>query len=240
MVDRCERVQAVHVDPLQDPDHAGAGPVADQMIELARAVVVKGENSVPIVTQIEAADPDAGVTLVVDGSERVRAVVAADLLQDPDGACSGPVADQVIELVSAIVVKGENLVPDVGKVVAGDPLAGVSLVVNRCKRVRAVVVADLLQDPNSACSGPVAGEMIELASAIVVKGESSVPDVGKVVAGDPSALVDGRERVQAASAADLLQYENGACTGPVADQVVELASAAVIKGENLVPPVAQV
>src|SRR6516164_594282 len=164
MVDRCERVQAVHVDPLQDPDHAGAGPVADQMIELARAVVVKGENSVPIVTQIEAADPDAGVTLVVDGSERVRAVVAADLLQDPDGACAGPVADQVIELVSAIVVKGENL----------------------------------------------------------------VPDVGKVVAGDPSALVDGRERVQAASAADLLQYENGACTGPVADQVVELASAAVI------------
>src|SRR6516164_8713506 len=108
MVDRCERVQTVHVDPLQDPDHASAGPVADQMIELARAVVVKGENSVPIVTQIEAADPDAGVTLMVDGSERVRAVVVADFLQDPNGACTRPVAGQMIKLASAIIVKAKT------------------------------------------------------------------------------------------------------------------------------------
>jgi hypothetical protein len=89
------------------------------MIELARAAIVKGENSVPIVTQIEAADPDAGVTLMVDGRERVRAVVVANFLQDPNGARTGPVAGQMIKLAGAIVVKGENLVPAVGKVVAG-------------------------------------------------------------------------------------------------------------------------
>ena len=58
MVDRCERVRAVTVaDLLQNPDHACAGPIADQMIELARAIVVKGKNLVPPVAQVEAADP---------------------------------------------------------------------------------------------------------------------------------------------------------------------------------------
>src|SRR5215472_18402641 len=179
MVDRSERVRAVVVaDFLQDPNGACAGPVAGQMIELARAIVVKGENLVPEVGEVITGDTLAGVALLVDRRERVRAVVAADLLQDPNGACAGPIADQVIELASTIVVKGENLIPDVGKVVVADPLAGVALMVDRCKRVRAVAVADLFQDPNGACAGPVAGQMIELACAIVIKGENSVPEVG--------------------------------------------------------------
>ena len=70
------------------------------MIKLASAIVIKGENSVPVIGKVVAGDPLAGVTLMVDGRERVRAVVAADLPQDPDGACARPVADQVIELAS--------------------------------------------------------------------------------------------------------------------------------------------
>ena len=181
------------------------------MIELARAIVVKGENSVPEVGEVVAGNSLAGIALMVDGRERVRAVVAADLLQDPNGACAGPITDQVIELASTIVVKGENLVPDVGKVVGADPLAGVALMVDRCKRVRAVAVVELFQNPNGACAGPVARQMIELASAIVIKGENSVPKVGKVVAGDPLSgllMVDRCECVCAVIGADLLQNPN--------------------------------
>src|SRR5215472_10540125 len=175
MVDRTERVRTVVVtDFLQDPNGACAGPVAGQMIELARAIVVKGENLIPAVGKVVAGDSLAGVTLMVDGRERVRAVVAADLLQDPDGARAGSIADQVIELASTIVVKGENLVLRFGNVVVADPLAGVALMVDSSKRVRAVAVTDLFKNPNGACTGPVAGQMIEPASAIVIEGENSV------------------------------------------------------------------
>jgi hypothetical protein len=78
----------------------------------------------------------------------------------------------MIELARATVIKGETLVPDVGEVIAGNSLAGVTLMVDRCECLRAIAVADLLQDPNGACTGPVAGQMIELARAIVVKGEN--------------------------------------------------------------------
>ena len=87
---------------------------------------------------------------MVDRCKRVRAVVVADFLQDPNGACAGPVGGQMIELARATGVEGKNSVPAVGQVIAGNSLAGVTLMVDRCECLRAIAVADLLQDSNGA------------------------------------------------------------------------------------------
>jgi hypothetical protein len=56
----------------------------------------------------------------------------------------------MIELARATGVEGKNSVPAVGQVIAGNSLAGATLMVDRCECLRAIAVADLLQDSNGA------------------------------------------------------------------------------------------
>ena len=81
-VDVAEGAVAVLLD---DGDGSGTGPVAEQVVKVAGAVVVVGDDPVRGVPQVPPADPAAaGVTLKVDVAEGAVAV----LLDDGDG--SGP------------------------------------------------------------------------------------------------------------------------------------------------------
>src|SRR5258708_30781552 len=88
------------------------------MIELAAAIIVKGEDSVGSGLEIVAADAIAWRPLCIDGRE-----LSIGVLEDPHRTCPRPVQCQVIELAAAIIVKGKCQVDSGLQVIAADAIA---------------------------------------------------------------------------------------------------------------------
>src|SRR5258708_40060845 len=93
------------------------------MIELAAAIIVKGEDAIGGIRQVIATDAIAWSPLCIDSSE-----LPIGVLEDPDRAFARPIQCQMIELAAAIVVKGEDAVDGRCEVIAADahdPMADV-------------------------------------------------------------------------------------------------------------------
>src|SRR5260370_1065555 len=83
---------------LEDPYGARPWPVQCEMIELAAAIIVKGEDAIGGIRQVIAADAIAWSPLCIDSSE-----LPIGVLEDPDRAFARPIQRQMIELAAAIV-----------------------------------------------------------------------------------------------------------------------------------------
>src|SRR5258708_28240933 len=111
----CIDSSEVPIGVLEDPNRALARPIQRKMIELAAAIVVKGEDAIGGIRQVIATDAIAWSTLCIDSSE-----LPIGVLEDPDRTCPRPIQCRMIELATAIVVKGERLVDCRSEVIAAD------------------------------------------------------------------------------------------------------------------------
>src|SRR5258708_35814206 len=87
------------------------------MIELAAAIIVKGEDAIGGIRQVIATDAIAWSPLCIDSSE-----LPIGVLEDPDRTFARPIQRQMIELAAAIVVKGEHALGCRSQVIATDAL----------------------------------------------------------------------------------------------------------------------
>src|SRR5258708_30291505 len=85
------------------------------MIELAAAIIVKGEDAIGGIRQVIATDAIAWSPLCIDSSE-----LPIGVLEDPDRAFARPIQRQMIELAAAIVVKGEDAIGGSPQAIAGE------------------------------------------------------------------------------------------------------------------------
>src|SRR5205823_4557452 len=159
-------------------DEDGTGTWADeyQVIKLTTTNVVKGKSTIGGPLQIITAN---SVAPRVDWCK-----LSAIVLQNPHNTRARAIEREVIKFATAIIVKGKGLISSGLEIIAANSVTRVPLLIDGCK-----LPGIVLEDEDGASSRPVEHEMIELATAITVKGKSAVGRSYQVIAADATARI---------------------------------------------------
>src|SRR6266849_4033167 len=140
----------------------------------------------------------------------------------------------MIELATAIIVEGKCLVGSGLEIIAADAIPWSRLCID-CSELPIGV----LEDPDRACARPVQRQVIELATAIVVEGKCLVGSGLEIIAADAipwsPLCIDCSELP-----IGVLEDPDRTCPWPVQRQVIELATAIVVEGEDAIGGIRQV
>lgn len=208
---------------LQDGNLAGSGPVQSQISRAARVFVIESEGEIVAALEIVLADARAGIALVEDGQK-----VAAEVLDDEDGAGAGSVEDEVVLAARVAGVEAEGFVQRGFEVVAADAGARVALLVDGVEEAVAV-----LEDPECARVGAVERDVIVVSAAVVVEGERAIFGALEIVAADAAAWVALRIH-WLEGAVSVPEDCERAGAGAIEDNMVLLSGMIVIEGESKV------
>ena len=178
---------------FKNPDLAGSRAVTEQVVEVAGAFVVEGD------------DPVGGIEEVAAG--RCRRCRSSSPMPCRTWRCRraavffsmteihpapGSVADQMAEVAGAVVVVRDHLVGRVHQVVATDAVATAALKINVVERDVAAGVGDPVENGARAVPGPVADQIVRLGVCqigIKVECDNPVGFFQQVVIVDPPATL---------------------------------------------------